>query len=485
MARSEPEKWSQQDLQASRTPLTADGDIDRKLALGSDHPYRTLPDEVDIDYRNVAVRGSLALGGLSDVWGAALLPYVSTDIGDWPISAADLGDAHAAIMRILPVAGAQDDLTQLFPLPVRQLSEPKKSIQAQRLLARLERNRAQLAVRGVFFGAARLAVDFNRGREPWSCNYCGNCLHGCPRDLIYSSRHTLEQLQASGRLSYVPGVVVKAIEEHGDRVTVRASLRGAVTSFEADRVLVASGVFNTAAIVLRSLGWYGRTVEVADSQYYILPLLQLSAAPDVMRERLHTLAQIFIEIRNEKISEHFVHLQIYGFNDLMAAMLRQKLRWLWSFAPKNAILGRLLLAQGYLHSDHSGKIGATLVRHANADRLELVATPNPETGRRVRRVVSELRRLSVLLHAMPLSFLLRILQPGRGFHCGGSFPMATRPRVGEVDVLGRLNGWQRTHIVDASVFPSIPATTITQTVMANAFRIGSQAARLDPRELHR
>jgi len=34
------------------------------------------------------------------------------------------------------------------------------------------------------------------------------------------------------------------------------------------------------------------------------------------------------------------------------------------------------------------------------------------------------------------------------------------------------------HLLDASVFPSIPATTITLTVMANAHRIATQAANL-------
>jgi choline dehydrogenase-like flavoprotein len=34
----------------------------------------------------------------------------------------------------------------------------------------------------------------------------------------------------------------------------------------------------------------------------------------------------------------------------------------------------------------------------------------------------------------------------------------------------------RVHVVDASVLPSVPATTITYTIMANAHRIGWNAA---------
>lgn len=480
MAQSEPEHWSDEDVKASRTNLTADGNVSFKLSLGSDHPYRRIAGEDLIDYGDLAVRGSFARGGLSDVWGAALLPYVASDIGPWPITTADLSAAYAAVMRMIPVAGVHDDLTQLFPLPVRRLSEPRMSAQARQLMSKLQRNRNKLAARGVAFGTARLAVNFDEQREHASCNYCGHCLHGCPRDLIYSSRHTLDQLSRGGKLNYVPGVVVKRIVEHGEKVSIHASQGGAATTLEGDRVLVAAGVLNTTAILLRSLDWYDRPVDILDSQYYILPLLQFSATPNVTSERLHTLAQVFVEISNKAISEHLVHLQIYGFNDLLPDLLRQKLRQLWRFAPKNAILGRLLLVQGYLHSDHSGKIRATLTRSAKGERLNLAAMINPDTRPRVRRVVRELGRLSLLLHAMPVPPLLRIQQPGRGFHSGGNFPMSARPHIGETDVLGRVHGWHRTHVVDASVLPSIPATTITQTVMANAFRIGSQIAQLDP-----
>jgi choline dehydrogenase-like flavoprotein len=65
--------------------------------------------------------------------------------------------------------------------------------------------------------------------------------------------------------------------------------------------------------------------------------------------------------------------------------------------------------------------------------------------------------------------------PGRGYHSGGSFPMREVPGVGETDFLGRPYGRTRTHIVDSSVFPTIPAATITLSVMANAWRIGFES----------
>jgi len=39
-------------------------------------------------------------------------------------------------------------------------------------------------------------------------------------------------------------------------------------------------------------------------------------------------------------------------------------------------------------------------------------------------------------------------------------------------MLGRPTGWSNIHFVDSSVLPSIPATTLALTIMANACRIG-------------
>jgi len=72
--------------------------------------------------------------------------------------------------------------------------------------------------------------------------------------------------------------------------------------------------------------------------------------------------------------------------------------------------------------------------------------------------------------------MIQMGKPGRGFHSGGSFPMSRQPKTGETDILGRPRGLQRVHAIDSTVLPSIPATAITYTVMANAYRIGSLAA---------
>jgi len=67
----------------------------------------------------------------------------------------------------------------------------------------------------------------------------------------------------------------------------------------------------------------------------------------------------------------------------------------------------------------------------------------------------------------------------KSYHFGGTFPHARHCSGYQSDLLGRLEGWDNIHLVDGSVFPSVPATTFTLTVMANAHRIATGARKLD------
>jgi choline dehydrogenase-like flavoprotein len=135
------------------------------------------------------------------------------------------------------------------------------------------------------------------------------------------------------------------------------------------------------------------------------------------------------------------------------------------------LLERMLVVQGYLHSDRSGRLDARL------DAGKLIVTPqrNPVTNETLKRVIRKLVKMSPALGVAPVAPLLQEMLPGRGYHSGGSFPMRARPVRGETDALGRPYGRRRIYIVDSSVFPSIPAATITLAVMANAWRIGHES----------
>jgi choline dehydrogenase-like flavoprotein len=146
--------------------------------------------------------------------------------------------------------------------------------------------------------------------------------------------------------------------------------------------------------------------------------------------------------------------------------------------PLDALIGRMWIGQGYLHSSLSPGISTVLTKPSNGrgSRLLLAGTKSPDTPSRVRGVVRKLWAAKSAFRMIPMAPAVKLGEAGRGYHAGGSFPMRSRPGPFETDILGRPHGFERVHLVDATTFPSIPASTVTLTVLANAHRIGSAVA---------
>lgn len=483
MGRTAPGDWRADDRSSVTDGMAAgSAGIPLKLAFGSDFPYRDATRQLRTEAQGIGLQASLALGGLSNVWGAAMLPYVDRDLAEWPFAAARLHEHYRAVAALTGLSGTRDDLADVFPLFPDRVDELPPSRQAARLLTSLARHRGPLRAAGLTFGRSRLAVRGQRSGESGGCIACGACMYGCPYGFIYNSAATLADLRRSPAFHYEPDILVERVTDTADRavVTGRHLVSGEVVERSAARVYLAAGVIPSTRILLQSLGAYQRPVTIKDSQYFLVPLMMLRSTPGVREESLHTLSQLFVEVLDPAISPFTVHLQVYSYNDLIGDVMRRRFGVLGrALAPLlRDFEGRLLVVQGYLHSTHSSSIRAELVEGAEGDRLELHAVINADARRVIGRVLRKLMRHGRRLGAVPLWPLLQIGEPGRGFHAGGSFPMRTTPGPLECDVLGRPAGWGRIHVVDATVFPTIAATTITFTAMANAHRIAVESARL-------
>ncbi len=456
LAATGPQGWSERQRAAWAAPQFA-GPPGQTRRYGSDAGMEPAA-ATWADAAGVALRASMAEGGLSNLWGAAVLPYAAKDMAGWPVTADDLAPHYRAVAGFLPVQGtdALDGLFPAFPMAGRSALAP--SAQAGEVLRRL----ARLDVPGVTVGAARVAVGDG-------CRACGMCLHGCPWDLIWSARQALAVLSRHGGFTYRAGPAVVAVESSDRDVTLRLADGTSVTG---ERAYLGAGVLPTAQILMAS--GYADRLELKDSQQVLMPFLHrwaAAAAPD--RLPFTTLPQVFVEIDRAEVSPFLVHAQLYTWNDHFPRDLIASYGRLPGAAPVlRALARRLIVAQLFLHSAHSGRIGLQL---AADGRLVAEPVANPAMPARLDAALGVLRRTLAGAGMTALPFARRVGVPGSSFHVGGSLPMADAPSRGQSDRLGRPGGTGRLHVIDASVFPSVPATTITFSVMANAHRIASEA----------
>jgi choline dehydrogenase-like flavoprotein len=474
MRTQRPDEWSEQALLLLRGGVqpTVSG-LPSKLAYGSDFPYQSAERELGVERKGVDCVPSFARGGMSNVWGASILPYRDEDIADWPVRVSDLAPHYRAVLSFVPHSAVNDRLEAVFPTYSDSGRSVPSSRQAMELLADLEAASGQLEQSGIVFGRSRLAVDPD-------CIRCGLCMYGCPKELVFNAATELARLTTRSGFTYRPGVIVQRLRESGSEVVVetRGLSGGERQEFRGERAFVGCGPLSTTRLVLASLEAYDREVVLRDSQYYMVPLLRYRATRDYDKEAAHTLAQVFVEILDPEVSPYSVHLQFYAYSDLYRRVFANMLGRLHERLPLDALLGRMWIGQGYLHSSLSPGISTVLTKPSNGQgsRLLLVGTESPDTPSRVRRVVRKLWSARDAFRMIPLAPAIKLGEAGRGYHVGGSFPMRSRPGPFESDVLGRPHGFERVHLVDATTFPSIPASTVTLTVLANAHRIGSAVA---------
>ena len=252
------------------------GQIPNKYSYGSNFPYQIPSLGPCFSFEsNVGLRPSFARGGLSNVWGASLLPYLDEDILDWPVTRSDLEPHYQAVSQLFSTCGKHDQLEDLFPLYSTSLLSLDISPQMESVFSKMYLFKETLIREGLWFGQSRLAFNHRSFSYSGECTYCGLCMYGCPWKLIYSSSSSLLELKKNPNFKYIGGFLVESFKENLDSVMVYGSDLKTLEQrkFHAAKLFLASGVIMTTVLVARSCDYFNLEFQIKDSQYFIFPLI--------------------------------------------------------------------------------------------------------------------------------------------------------------------------------------------------------------------
>jgi ferredoxin len=483
LASSSPDEWDDQTIELiSGQPVASrSSGIPEKRVFGSDYPFRNVGQLGGLTTVNGASASliSPAYGGFSNVWGSQIMPFTTAAFETWPVNATTMRRHYEAILRQIPFAGEEDDLATRFPLMRSPAPLPSMSPRSLSVLDAYERHKSRLNDRGITIGKARLAFDAGK------CIRCGMCMTGCPYGLIYSAAQTFDSLRRANRVTFHGGLLALKAMEEANRVSVitREIATGRMRRFEADRVYVACGAIGTTRFVANSLGLFDVDLPMLESRQFVLPLLSLRGTEDPRNKRDFTLNQFNVIVAPDGGSTDISTLHFYTFNSAFINGLPSVLRARSTERLQVQLLRRLTVAFGYLPSWNSPRLRIHVGPRCN--HLELPdfhlsseAAPSGQS-QMLRSVLLRLIQSARILDLYPLIPMLRLSAAGKSYHWGGSFPHATDRHVAfRSDRFGRVGSWERIHLVDASVFPTVPAMTFGLTVMANAHRIASESLEL-------
>jgi ferredoxin len=483
LASSSPDKWDEQTIELiSKQPVASrNSRIPEKRVFGSDYPFRNVGQLAGLTMVNGATATliSPAYGGFSNVWGSQIMPFTSAAFEAWPVNAATMHRHYEAILNHIPFAGEEDDLAARFPLLRPPVPLPSMSPRSEHVINAYEKHRSRLNDRGITIGKARLAFDAGK------CIRCGMCMTGCPYGLIYSTAQTFDSLRHVGRVTFNGGLLALKVIEEANRVRVitKEIATGQIRPFEADRVFVACGAIGTTRLVSNSLGLFNADLPMLESRQFVLPLLSLHATQDPRNKRDFTLNQFNMIVAPGGGSVDLSTIHFYTFNPAFINGLPPLLRTHSAEWLKVQLLRRLTVAFGYLPSWNSARLRVHIGSRCEQPGLPdfHISSEAPPSGQSqmLRAVLLRLVQSARILDLYPLIPMLQLSATGKSYHWGGSFPHTTdRSAIFSSDRLGRVGSWDRIHLVDASVFPTVPAMTFGLTVMANAHRIASESLEL-------
>jgi choline dehydrogenase-like flavoprotein len=458
--RGDPNRWTVQ-FGADLGGLAAMGNLSPKLATPLGRAVLGgYAESIGVSTKDFLVLGSLAVGGLSNIWGAVAAVYDDADLRGFPFRYAELQPSYEAVMRRIGVSGFEDHARA----PASQ--GPRLTPPLQRILD-TARSRSLPAGLELAPSTNAILMEDRDGRA--ACANCGLCLWGCHRGSIYASRQEIPALRGFPHFTYRPGVSARRLLPASPRPAIEVAQDGVLGIMTGQRILLACGAIATTALVLRYLGADASPVRLMTNPVAAMAFLVPSLVGAALPSKSFSLAQL--AYRLALADGHHAAGILYGVDALPLTAIAD---WMPVSRPVALRLGRalapaLVLATCYL----PGSFSANTMRLAGEGEPAPVLIEGSRTAAAdaaLRQAGRALGRMLRRFGAYALPGSLAFAPPGADGHYAATLPMGGAGPMG-TDLCGEIRWLPGVHAVDSAVLSELPAKHCTLTIMANADRI--------------
>lgn len=458
--------------------LRAEGAPSPKFdAPGSRFAFEGFAQSQRIEGLNFTVVGSLAAGGLSNIWGAGIAVYGDDDLEAFPVNGADLRESYLRIAGRMGITGfGSDDLgtdlddamPQPPPLPLCE--------NARRLQRRYEQRRDAMKALGFRMGRSRAAVLTEPRDGRGACALCDMCVWGCRHEAIWSAVHDLAKLSTFERFDYRPGHLAESITPRTGGWSVRTRDRAQGTQALASPVLVlAAGTLATTRLALAMQQRFDAPIPITGTPTAGFALCMPERLGAETSTREFSMGQLsFVATGQDGRAEDRAFGSLFPASGIPGSLTINRMPLtkpaavrLFRYLQPSLLFGNCFLP------GHYSRNTATLERTADGGaRLLLRGGIAQSLPGRLTDLQRQLRRSFRRLGAFLIPSSFTAVEPGQDLRYSCTFPMSANPGPGQVDRFGEVFGAPGLHMVDLSIFPAMPAKHHVFTMMANADRIG-------------
>lgn len=409
---------------------------------------------------------SYAAGGLSNAWGAQLFRYTDRDlasVGGWPIDLQSLNRHYSFLERHIGISGEHDELYD-FLGPISKLLPPQPLVPAAKFL--LNKFNSSRAHKNLVIGHSRIGVLTENYGQYKKHEFNETEFYSTEKSGVYTARRSLDEIISRGKARYFAGFKLVGFNESIEfvEVTLECLKSGTIVKKRAKHLLLGCGTQQTARIVLLSKKGGRKFLPFLDHPPTLLPLF----IPKMFGSKLPVRSFPVQLAATLSGGCPRAMISLYYPGGLLRSDFLAEIPLPMNLASKilPGILGGMLVAQVWESSKlHDGN--RLYLDDEGSIHIEYPHRP-------LYSGYSELLPAFARLGAFSLSSMATPSAPGLGFHYAGCLPMRKNPLEFETHTNGLLWDSRRVRVIDASVFPSLPAKNHSLTLMANAARIAEE-----------
>ncbi|WP_018294055.1 FAD-dependent oxidoreductase [Mariprofundus ferrooxydans] len=426
-----------------------------------------------ISGKNFITVGSLATGGLSNVWGGGVARFSKSELAAFPCPESEMEASYASVAKRIGISGGvTDDLSDYFGLD-EWAQEPVDIDKLHgHLLGRYARSKCKLTGSGFKMGRTRVAVirEDRNGRQ--ACDLLGNCLWGCHRRALYSSADELPELLKYENFTFQSGFLVESLSRRDGFLAVEGKYMadGVGQAISAKKILLAAGTLATTRLVLQSIR-YREEIPLLScpTAAFMLWVPKFLGVPRTSSASIGQLAfTLPLDGEVSAFGSTFLTTGI-GMSEFLrrAPLKRRNAIGLFRNLLSSCMVGNLFLP------GHLTKASARLQGDNN---LDVTGEHCDEVAPLMHEAEMKLRQIYLKLGALLLPGSFTIGRVGGDIHYAGTHPMRHSPTLGETTSTGEVMSLEGVHVVDGACLPTLPAKSHTFTIMANADRISRELA---------
>jgi choline dehydrogenase-like flavoprotein len=427
---------------------------------------------------------SLAFGGLGAGWGLGCCVFSDLELRKAGLDPSAMRNAYQTVASRIGISATRDD-ARPYTFDAITGTQPSAPLDptCAAIFQRYTKKRESLRSKGFHLGRPALALLTQPLGERQATRLRDMDFYDDAEQAAWRPWITVSQLMKHPHFQYMGESLVTHFEEREDRVEVRAlDMRTQEVRTHACRKLVlASGTFGSARLVLRSRGDFNHSLPFLCNPYTYLPCIVPNRVGKKMPDQRSGFGQLVLFHDPDGRNDDVAFGAMYTYRSLLLFRLLREV-------PLNvndaAIFMRYLLSglviAGIHHPD----------RYSPDKTLQLIASSTSPTGdalafsyalnaaeqhkvdERERAYANTLRELN----AWPL----KRVHPGHGssIHYTGTLPFSDEKNQHPHSLApnGRLHGTKNVFVADGSGFTYLPAKSLTLSLMANAHLVAQHLA---------